>query len=365
MVASPSAFCNLLQVFMDADTLAKFVILRVRYLFALLGECFNSVPDFHLAESTPAMKKFFDTLASLGGKDTDPKLVIIGTGDSLLNATDWVSTWATLLTSHTTIDGLVADIQKKFGLPNLSAPPPPKPTEGGKAEKAETSETSEKTEDKETGEQVEKNDTDTQKKEWTLSTINSFTGSGQEVLGDSDDASLLKLDTVSTVFLRRFEVELESLLWKLWRAVPSKVLDESLLIDPSAPAKDMFHVKYPLPHKNLSLPFMGQVTAASDGKASSVFLTSVFGVHFFVQPVSSVCTPAWAVKTVSRHDQAFFELTTEKYVVACVVEDDFPNQQKRSSDTIPFGLFVMDDNKAEEEKLFDGDEHLYISEADT
>lgn len=87
----------------------------MRYLFAILSECFNIVPDFTLIGSTPEQKNFFKELGDLPQKDSISSVTIF-TCDSLLRANDWPTTWSSLLSSHTTVDSLLADMTHRFDL---------------------------------------------------------------------------------------------------------------------------------------------------------------------------------------------------------------------------------------------------------
>ena len=365
----------------------------------MLGECFNSVPDFHLKECTPGMKVLFQVLAKLGSEpETNKSLILLSTADSLLNANEWAQGWAKLLISNQSLDALISDVKTKFGLPDLpgeteidemkkkngengndkeSKEEELRPGTGDKfnhkdanPNKKESQTTSDASASDNKCKKNEVSDTqtpaETEMKPWTLATINSFTNS-QPILGQSAEAAELKLQDASTIFLRRFEVALESVVWRAWNHILAKnptSADNFVVIDPSA-AKDMFQVKYPM-ESGLVLPFLGHVSLSSgDAKANSVYLTTVFGVNFYIQPVASVCAPAWSVKTVTRHDQAYFALKTNKLAACCFIPDVDPTVR---SDCVPLEMQIIDDKESEEEYQQRGSkrgEMLYMSNQDT
>ena len=361
----------------NAQTLSKVASLRVRYLFVLLSECFESVPEFTLKGSTDAQKAFFKVLGSL--HQTDPEVhVAICTCDSLMGANEWACTWASVLGAHTTVANLVSDLTHRFGLQmdgaevGVGLDPASKKGlcagnrtgqgqggdgngDGGPAQAG-------KDEPKAEGEGEDGAEDGQRQRVWTPSLVNAFIPNVKqyEAVACSPEAASLGFTKCSSIFLRRFEASLEHILWTAWQSMAIGI--EAVILDPAA-GKDQVMVTYPMP-LGFTLPFMGNLTTqvsekdVLDGKVMHV--ATVFGVKFYVQPNPTVCVPAWAVKTVNRNDQAFFGVKSQKLRAIIVLdaeaevgrlkthesdaeeeEDDQPATKKYQYDEelVPLGFF--------------------------
>ena len=362
-------------MFISDQTLAKFCGLRVRYLFAILSECFNIVPDFTLIRSTQEQKNFFKELGDLPQKDCRSSVTIF-TCDSLLSADDWVTTWSSLLSSHTTLDGLLADMTHRFDLKvkvdtvetkvdTVGTKAPQKIDEAEKdgGEEADDAADDDDDDDDDADDDDDDDDDDDaddgldgkqqQMTVWTPSLVNSFvffaeTSASGNKLKDSAEVKALALGGLSVIFLRRFEASLELLLWNVWQKLMTKV-DDSVVLDPSSSSsKEQIMVKYPTP-LDLILPFTGHVTSqTSDPKA--IHIGTIFGLKFFLTPSANICVPAWSVKTVTRLDQAFFSYHANSIKVLLVLGKD---PRKHSRHEVVFGdidLFIVCDVAAYEQE---------------
>lgn len=364
----------------NAQTLSKVVALRVRYLFVLLSECFESVPEFTLKGSTDEQKAFFKVLGSL--HQTDPKVhVAICTCDSLMGANEWACTWASVLGAHTTVANLVSDLTHRFGLEmdgadggveldrasmkGLGAGNRTGQGQGGDGNgdgdisgRAQGGEDEPKTEREDGAEDRQR------QRVWTPCLVNAFIPNLKqyEAVAASPEAASLGFTKCSSIFLRKFEASLERILWTAWQGMTTGI--EAVILDPAAGKDHQVMVTYPTP-PGFTLPFMGNLTTqvsekdVSDGKVMHV--ATVFGVKFYVQPNPTICVPAWAVKTVNRNDQAFFCVNSQKLRAIIVLDaeadvgklktdesdaeeegDDQAATTKYDDELVPFEVFLVD-----------------------
>lgn len=327
-------------MFETADSLATFNSLRTRYLFVVLPETFTNVPDFSITDSTPE----FEALCRELGKfehaaevEKDQRFNTIAACDSLLTATDWASTWRSLLKESSTIDGLINAASQRLGIAIPSAVENKKKGEGdtgGGQSKASSASKDSKSEEK-TKEEEESNvkkekgaDTDAvdavdndEEDTINLSSLKCVNALRlpymTSLLEASPEAKALGLQVVSASLVRRVEIELERALWPMWTDFASEEENHVLINMSTSTKSEMVMVKYPTSAK-LSLPFRGRVTCSpSSNKTPRQFLTKMFGISFFVEPaLENICVPAWSVKSTTRQDQAYFEQVVTKIKMA-------------------------------------------------
>eukprot|EP00435_Cladocopium_sp_Y103_P051674 s1602_g16.t1 len=409
-------------VFLNAQTLDKFCSLRTRYLFAVLAECINNVPEFKLLDGTQEMLDFFLALSKVELVGPPTHLATISTCDCFMSSIDWVSSWLTFLKSNTTVDELCESVKKKFGIQmsekDQKSKPESKPEEKEKGSK-ESKESkdavdSEKPEngtgppgpEKHPNEDADAADAAKEQKAgegevqdyrvadamcyednndgikvWvrlgergvdgpapegsqgnaglSLTAVNTFKSKSfgdhdQGFLDGSPEAKALGMKYISSAFIRRFQLQLESALWEVWRCF-ARNENEGVALDLSATkTAETIMVKYPVA-EGLMMPFKGTVTCKpASGRSSQLFLTKAFGLNFYVEPPSdAICVPAWAVKTTNRSDQAYFERQT-KNVTFFVVRDSrqschftgTDDEQHVDPDQVSFSVLALANQEA-------------------
>ena len=347
------------QVFINTDSLAKFISLRTRYLFAVLPECLTNVPDFSVQNVSAHISKLCNLFNKLDSElQKDRTFVGISACDALLTSTEWASTWHSLLTQVSSVDQLLEAFCKKLGFP---APATSKDLPrksiglgggGGSHPELDAKTTKRKHDGEEGDEERNRNEDGTNEKvtrqqqdaveedieeepeegeEYdsvdlsSLQCVNSFRlqSGPQEFLEQSPEAEALRLDRVPASFVRRFELELEKMMWMIWPDFSAHEGSSVILNLAKTSKSEAIMVKYPV-DPNLSMPFRGRVTCNPSGvKAPRLFLTKAFGIKFFLEPPQeNICVPAWSVKTTARHDLAYFQNIVHKVDVSVVRRND-------------------------------------------
>ena len=368
---APVPFPHATQVFQTAENLGKFTAIRARYLCSVLQECFNNVPDFCVKDATPELQSLSESLSKfeyVADLHNDKQFGALATCDALLTAADWATTWNQLLKTSFSLEELVSNALKKFGIPTSMASPSTVPglrlarsvkgaatataiekpeaedvqeesggedghdrplkkqrllKENGADAKASADQADKKKNALEEEDAEEEQEEEEEKQLQSLKCVNRFRLPELSILANSPEAEGLQLEFVSASFLRRFELELERVMWLVWTDFSVKE-EQSVHIDLAKTNKvEAITVKYPT-DLALRMPFRGKITCNPAGaKAPRLFATKAFGINFFVEPPSdNICVPAWGVKTTSRFDLAYFEQVVEKVRFALVRNKD-------------------------------------------
>lgn len=156
---------------------------------------------------------------------------------------------------------------------------------------------------------------------------------GPGMLEKSEEATTLGISDFSSPLLMSVLAQLEACLWHIYQDMGQKQNDEMLVVaGPGGKKFDIF-AKYPIDPAT-QIPFAGRLSLTKS--KGSIFFAKVFGVSFYIEQRSEfagdVLVPAWACKTVSSSEKAFFvqksidrELlirVPHKYCGNLIVKDD-------------------------------------------
>ena len=338
-------------MFENAENLAKFSSLRAKYLCSVLPECFNSAADFSVKDCTPNLLKLCEHFAQceqIKDFEKDVNFGVLAACDTLMTSVEWPAVWHYFLTngSPSTLEEVAGNASRKFSIRLPSKPPQvngngnsnsskdegeKKTGDGAEAEAKEKAAEAgapaqEAVQEAEQEAEAEEEDDEQLDDFSSLQLVNTYRlPTLDDALDASPEAKALGLSKISGAFLRRFEVELERVMWHIWTDFCEDE-ETSVSLDLSKTNKtEAIMVKYPT-SLGLQLPFRGKVTCNPSGaKAPRHLLTKAFGLNFFVEPPSdNICIPAWSVKTTSRHDLAYFEQIVRKIEIAMLIPQPVP-----------------------------------------
>ncbi|CAK9046969.1 Uncharacterized protein SCF082_LOCUS26372 [Durusdinium trenchii] len=257
-----------LEVFGSTENLERFLSIRVRYLFSILNEAIENLPDFKfdiLPEKREMLLKCSQHLA-MGGKAAASGE---GNGDSTVepetNVSKDGSNGGPSAASSSTAPAATVDISEIM----------------------------------------------------TLEKVNNYHDSLPSLFDDSRLAHRLGLKDMCAAGLKAFERKLEI---ALWQEATEMTFGGSHVLINLIDKKDQVKVKVPLPSM-MQLPYVGPVVQQKPRNGAHVKLCEVFGLSFWTSSPGTdvvsqdVAVPAWACKSVTKADQAYFREIKKKFYV--------------------------------------------------
>lgn len=359
-----------LQVFKSIKHLESLLSLRSRYVLTVLIDAKDSFSTWgidvpanflKLLEKLGSLMKMFPSStgavsspSSSSSSEPEAAVHLITAFDNLQPPSSWVQSWVRMLSSCSDFDELLEFLETNTGIERKAAAEQIKketststpPSDVLVLHKAESD--SQDAQVKVQGAQEETGDVgvDTTKKQKQdepaddksggrvdIDTINTFVGmseKGSTFLQHSDHARSLDMDDADCFSAQGLKVLEHKLTCALWKAFDMySVRNNSVFVNlMTTDNKSRVQVKRPVPSE-LCLPFAGPITqnpqVTKDSKG--FHLCTLFGVPFYVssQPADvmshEVVVPAWAVRNVTKADQAYFIQESTKAQLLLLIPD--------------------------------------------